>query len=89
MALFLGLDVKEAFRFSFLLAIPTFLGAALFSFLEAQGEVFWPGLALGSVLAFLSGFWALDLLWQVLLRRGLWPFGIYCVLLGVFGLLWG
>ena len=87
--LLLGLSEREAFRFSFLLGIPTFLGAAFLSLLEAQGEVFWPGLALGSSLAFLSGLLALGFLWRVLLRRGLWPFGIYCLLLGLFGLLFG
>jgi len=85
----LGLSEREAFRFSFLLGIPTFLGAAFLSLLEARGEVFWPGLALGSSLAFLSGLLALGFLWRVLLRRGLWPFGIYCFLLGLFGLLFG
>ncbi len=89
MALLVGLDAKEAFRFSFLLGIPTFLGAALFAFLETQEGVYWPGLALGSALAFLSGFLALGFLWRVLSRRRLWFFGIYCLLLGLLGLFWG
>ncbi len=87
--LLLGLEKGEAFRFSFLLGIPTFLGAALLSSLEAQGEVAWPGLALGCATAFFSGLLALGFLWRTLSRRGLWPFGLYCLLLGLFGLLWG
>lgn len=83
----LGLGRDEAFRFSFLLGIPTFVGAALFAFGEGGRTEPWAGLALGALCAFVSGLFGLGIFRTALFRRRLWPFGVYCLLLGVAGLI--
>ncbi len=85
--LLLGLRREEAFRFSFLLGIPTFIGAALFSLRGGGGES-WAGLAAGASSAFVFGLLGLALFRGALLRRRLWPFSLYCLLLGLTGLIW-
>ncbi len=87
--LFLGLERNEAFRFSFLLGIPTFLGSALFAVREGGAVENWAGLGLGALTAFAFGFLGLALFRRALLRRSLWPFSLYCLLLGIAGLIWG
>lgn len=85
--LFLGLRRAEAFRFSFLLGMPTFIGAALLSLRQGQGAESWAGLAAGALSAFVFGLFALGLFRKALLRRRLWPFSLYCLLLGLSGLI--
>ncbi len=87
--LLLGLERDEAFRFSFLLGIPTFLGSALFALREGGTAESWAGLGLGALTACAFGFLSLALFRRVVLRRSLWPFSLYCLLLGIAGLIWG
>jgi len=87
--LFLGLRRDEAFRFSFLLGIPTFIGSALFAVWGGSGAENWLGLSIGTLTAFVFGFLGLALFRRVLLRRSLWPFSLYCLLLGLAGLILG
>jgi undecaprenyl-diphosphatase len=87
--LFTGMDAKTSARFSFLLAVPAILGA---STLELKGlpalqpGEFWSYLG-GAVVAFISGWIAIDLLLKVLVRRKLWKFSLYLLLLGAIGLI--
>ena len=73
----------EAARFSFLLGIPAIAGAGLVSLPEvfAEGE---SGLelAVGLVVAAVSGYLAIALLLHALQRVGLLPFAIYCFIVG-------
>ena len=73
----------EAARFSFLLGIPAIAGAGLVSLPEvfAEGE---SGLelAVGLVVAAVSGYLAIALLLRALRRVGLLPFAIYCFIVG-------
>lgn len=90
--IFLGLDAAEAARFSFLLAVPAIAGAGLYSLVSVPGwatrdEVL--GIALGSVVAFVSGFLAIKFLLALLLRGRLLPFGLYCLSAGMAALLLG
>lgn len=87
--LLLGLEKGEAFRFSFLLGIPAFLGAALWTLRGGSAPESWGGLALGTLTAFLVGLLALRLFWAAVQRQRLWPLALYCLLLGIFGLIWG
>lgn len=85
----LGLEGKEVFRFSFLLGIPAIVGGALLAAWEGSAGVeSWAGLSLTAGAAFLSGLFALALLARAVRRRALWPFGLYCLLLGLLALSW-
>lgn len=87
MGLFLGLAREEAFRFSFLLGIPTIFGAAIFALLEHGNAESWLGLALGALSAFVFGFVGLGIFRAAVLRQRLWLFSVYCLLLGTVGLI--
>jgi len=85
MALFLGLDRKEAARFSFLLSVPAILGAAVLKIEEVFGtgnEIGLP-VVVGTLVAFVSGIAALQWLIHVLNRRRLIGFAAYCWLAGI------
>tara|TARA_S200000501_G_scaffold339840_1_gene347826 strand:+ start:20736 stop:21500 length:765 start_codon:yes stop_codon:yes gene_type:complete len=84
-ALFLGLQPKEASRFSFLLAIPVIFGAGILTFFDVTGNSQIP--VSSSVIAFLSAFVVglLSLSWLIRwLESGkFYYFGIYCFLIGL------
>jgi undecaprenyl-diphosphatase len=87
-ALLLGIKREQAFRFSFLLSIPTLFGALGFTVYTEFGELTASGLGLaevlmGTVAAMLVGYFALKLLWKILLERKFHLFALYCWLLGV------
>ncbi len=90
-ALILGVGPEDAVRFSFLLSIPAIAGAGAFAILGAGGtslsgaELL--GIALGGAAAFASGLSAIKVLLALLYRRGLWPFALYCSVLGLVVLL--
>jgi len=81
-----GVDGETAARFSFLLAVPAVLGAALLSAGEL-GEVateYIPLYLAGTATAFLTGLLSIHLLLAVIRRRRLLYFAVYCWLAGVF-----
>jgi undecaprenyl-diphosphatase len=85
-ALLLGIKREQAFKFSFLLSIPTILGALGFTVYTELGELTASGLGLaevlaGTVTAMLVGYFALNLLWKILLGRKFHLFALYCWLL--------
>ncbi len=86
-----GLDRKDAARFSFLLAVPVILGAGLKKLLDLilaggwQGQ--WLPLSLGFVSALVSGYLSIAFLLSFVKRRRLYVFAIYCLALGLAGLL--
>lgn len=89
----LGLGAREAARFSFLLSIPSIAGAGLFATLGAE-DICLQGteilaIALGSLIAFLSGLFAIRVLLSFLYRGRLWPFAVYCVVIGIVALVIG
>jgi undecaprenyl-diphosphatase len=85
-ALFMGLESREAFRLSFLMSIPAIFGA---SFLEAIHVLRSPlpalpeGCFAAAFIAFLLGCLSLAFLRRLVLS-GKWPyFGVYCFFLGL------
>jgi undecaprenyl-diphosphatase len=83
----LGLSRGEAARFSFLLAIPVLLGAGakkLIDLIQVGGDVSWGALAIGSVVAFCTGLFAIHFLLSFVRRHSLWPFIWYRLLLALF-----
>lgn len=86
-----GLGREEAARFSFLLATPAILGANLLQLwelarLSGVGEVASTFL-LGFLAAAVSGYLAIRFFLAFLKRRSLYPFSLYCWLLGTLTLL--
>ncbi len=85
--LFAGLEMRAAADFSFLLAIPV-LGAATGYELLKEWRVLYDGIGLlpmtvGLIASFVVGLASIAGFLKLLSRFGLWPFGIYRVLLAV------
>ena len=83
-ALFLGLTRRHAASFSFLLAIPTILGALLLSLTEYDISTNYSvmSLALGFIVAAVAAFVGLEWFIRVVDRIGMLPFVVYRVILG-------
>ena len=82
--LHLGMERKEAFEFSFLLAIPAMAGAFLLEVRKVDLAVLSPpALALGMIAAFLAGLGALFALARAVTGRKLYWFAFYCWLAGL------
>ena len=85
MALWLGVDAEEAAAFSFLMAIPVIGGAALLQIpdLASEGLTFsGTALASGSIVAAVTGVFAIKAFVVSLKRRAFHRFAIYCWALG-------
>ncbi|MEN8113954.1 MAG: undecaprenyl-diphosphate phosphatase [Actinomycetota bacterium] len=84
-----GMDRVEAARFAFLLGIPAIAGAGLLSMarLVSEGTGVTSETIVGMVVAAITGYWAIAFLIKVLARVGLAPFGIYCVVAGLTGVI--
>jgi undecaprenyl-diphosphatase len=82
--LFIKMDRAFAGRFSFLLSIPSILGALVLELKEPVGEaVFsYPMIILASLVSFAVGYFALRLLLHVVDQGRLYYFSPYCMLLG-------
>lgn len=82
-----GLGRESAARFSFLLATPTIIGAGLLEIpdLIQSGQMLaqLPDLVIGFAAALLSGLVCIHLLLRHLQRRTLYPFALYCAILGL------
>ena len=85
-----GLTPQRAAEFSFLMAVPTIAGAAMLEARDAvanAGAVGVGSLAVGFVVAFVSGIWAIRLLVALLRRGHFHAFAPYCWVVGVLTLL--
>lgn len=90
MALFLGVRKKQAVFFSFLLAVPTILGAMFFELLSSQEAPPFPAfisLTLALLCSWFFGFLALKILVRSLEKLSFPYFALYLCPLGVFILL--
>ncbi len=84
LALLLGIRRYEAFEFSFLLAIPITVGAAVFELLHFDFSVIALGpVILGIITAGVAGFFMILLLRRLVLSRWFFLFGIYCWFVGL------
>ena len=88
--LFRGLKRAEAARFSFLLAIPIIIGTGLIQLLHLAKSAQPTGqtavLAIGFLAAAVTGYAAIRFLLHYLQRRSLYPFAIYCWVVGLVSL---
>ncbi|HSB64139.1 MAG TPA: undecaprenyl-diphosphate phosphatase [Thermoanaerobaculia bacterium] len=89
--LFAGLSRRAAAEFSFLLSIPTILAAAAVENLHAYrhktgplvdgGSL--PAYLVGMLVAAVVGYFAISTLLRVVVSMRLWPFIVYCAVLGL------
>ena len=85
--IFRGIDRELTARFSFLLSIPAVLGAFLFKIKDYKQMLVTVDiipLVSGTVLAFVSGYFALKILFKVLRTHRLDIFAYYCWMVGLF-----
>ena len=90
-ALMMGLGRESAARISFLLAIPTILGAGVLKtsdLLNATQPVAWDLITLGTVVSAIAAFTCIHLFLATINRIGFLPFVIYRLVLGSLLLLW-
>lgn len=88
--LFMGLTRETAARFSFLLSIPAVLASGLLELKDSMGsltaDMMWSYIV-GIVVAFLSGYVAIDFLLKFLKKNNTWVFVWYRIGLGIIILL--
>ena len=81
-----GLKKEDAYKFSFLMAIPVILGTVVFKIVSSGGATFAFGeiltYAAGMISAFFVGFLSLKIFWLVIKREKLIFFSIYCFAVG-------
>lgn len=85
-ALFRGIDRDEAGRFSFFLAIPAILGAAVLELpklFEGTEHTSLSVLTLGFLCAFVSGYWALRILLKLVVAGRFWFFAPYLAIVAL------
>ncbi|MBR0654859.1 undecaprenyl-diphosphate phosphatase [Plastoroseomonas arctica] len=85
-ALLIGVERRTAAEFSFILAIPTMLGATVFSLFKARNELEIEGLgqiAVGFIAAFVVALVTIRVVLAVIGRIGFTPFGWYRIILGI------
>jgi undecaprenyl-diphosphatase len=89
-ALLIKLDRPFAGRFSFLLSIPSILGALVLELKEpASDPVFsYPMIFIASIVSFVVGFIALRILLRVVDKGHLYYFSPYCMAVGGLAILW-
>jgi undecaprenyl-diphosphatase len=86
-ALLLGLDRDTAVRYSFLLSIPSILGALLLKLGSAGGAAGPLGMTVGFAAAAVSGYLCLALLVRLVRKGQLFWFSPYCFAAGLFALI--
>lgn len=89
-AMLLGMSAPRAFRFSFLLSLPTICGAVILKLSSpgALSAIGVPGL-IGGAVALVTGIVSLILLRRIISQGRLWAFSIYLIPLGLALLGWG
>ena len=84
-ALMLGFDRESAARFSFLLSIPTILGAGVLAtsdLVQAGGVIDWQAMLYGVLFSFVSAYACIYLFLSWISRLGMTPFVIYRLAIG-------
>ncbi|NOY79322.1 MAG: undecaprenyl-diphosphatase UppP [Calditrichaeota bacterium] len=92
-AMLLGLEKNEAARFSFLLAVPAIFGAFVLKLKDLLAGPAIPhaevlSLGIGTLVSFISGYFAIILLLDLVKRGKFSWFAVYCFALGLFGLIY-
>ncbi len=89
--LFLGLRREDAARFSFLMSLPISIGAVVYELRHFEPSKLGAGpleSLLGVAASGVSGFFAISFLLSYLKTRGMTPFFVWRVVVGVFAMIW-
>lgn len=88
-ALYTDVKPERAADFSFLMLLPVIVGATILKTVDLldAGSFDWLPVALGTVVAFLSGIVAIRLVMEFVKRGRLQYFAVYCFLVGTLGLI--
>ena len=90
LGMFLGLEKKEAARFSFWIAVPTIIGAGIFK--RHEGIEFYNNhgmiLVAGFMAAAITGFFAIAFLLRIIQHGKFYIFGYYCLAIGLLTLIY-
>ncbi|MDP6685380.1 MAG: undecaprenyl-diphosphate phosphatase [Candidatus Omnitrophota bacterium] len=82
-ALFLGVDFRSAAKFSFILAVPTIIGAFLVKIKDMSFQGVNIYYFIGLITSCIVGVLSLKLLLRVLYKNKFHVFGVYCILMGI------
>jgi len=85
-ALLIGLNLKDASKFAFLLSIPTILGALVFLVIELSSSSYainFPSLFIGFITSSLVAFLTIKYFLIFVNKIGMYPFVIYRIVLGI------
>ena len=85
-ALLLGIEKETAARYSFLLSVPSIIGALILKIGDAGEGVGFMATAIGFLAALVTGYFCLSLLVQIVKRGKLAWFAPYCFAAGLFAL---
>jgi len=88
--MFTGVEPLVAAEFSFLLSIPAIAGAIVFKVRDIVNldTALIGQYAVGTVISFLSGLFAVYLLLSIIKKGKFQYFGIYCLIIGILGILY-
>ena len=84
-ALFIGLNLKDASKFAFLLSIPTIFGALVFLLIEISTSSYsfnFVSLSIGLITSSIVAFLTIKYFLIFVDRIGMYPFVIYRIILG-------
>ncbi|QDT38135.1 Undecaprenyl-diphosphatase [Stratiformator vulcanicus] len=90
-ALFAGVERRTAATFSFIIAIPAIAGgaaASLVDVIQEPEQPDWGLLLIGAIVSCLVGIAALRLMLNIVGKRRLWIFSIYCSVVGLSTIVW-
>ncbi|MGF0537619.1 undecaprenyl-diphosphate phosphatase [Agrobacterium sp. ES01] len=88
-ALLMGTDKRSAAEFSFFLAMPTMAGAFVLDLYQNRNAISFDDgslIAIGFIMAFVSGVFVVRRLLDFISRRGFMPFAIWRIAIGFIGL---
>ena len=78
-----GIDKEEISKFSFILAIPAILGAALLDIKNLQSIQNPEAVIIGMIVCLIFGIFSLKFLMNVIKKNGLYKFSPYCLIMGI------
>jgi undecaprenyl-diphosphatase len=91
MGMFLGIPREKVAKFSFLMALPLIFGATIMKAKDAlavEGFI-WSGIIIGTITAFIFGYFAVKWLLSAITKGRLYIFGFYCLAIGFLAIIFG